>query len=84
MSQSITTQEAEDILSSDVCRCARSKSKGHSLCGRCYIKLPMALNHGITQRVGAGFEDAYIAACEYLNKQDAIEVARNPQANLFE
>ena len=79
----MTAEQSIDMLASQYCRCGKNKERKHAFCGPCYMKLPMALNKSIYQPVGQGFEDSYLAACEYLDKQTEIEIARNPQANLF-
>lgn len=48
------------------CRCGNYKRKGYSLCAACYARLPLDLQRPLYQRMGAGYEEAYLAALNAL------------------
>ena len=55
-----------DELRGEECSCGRYKKPGYSFCYRCYKSLPRDFKRDLYQRIGAGYEQAYDAAVQYL------------------
>jgi hypothetical protein len=53
-------------LRSEECQCLRRKKSGHSLCWRCYSRLPAELRGRLYRRIGDGYEQAYEEAVTWL------------------
>ena len=53
-------------LNSPTCRCGASKDKGRSTCRKCYYSLPAPMRQALHQRLGKGYEAAYVQALEFL------------------
>lgn len=56
------------------CRCGATKAKRTSFCRKCFYTLPRERRDALYQRVGQGYEQAYEAACEYLNARRSDEI----------
>lgn len=56
-------------LRSDGCLCGSKKTPGHSFCYRCYKRLPAEMKTALYKSMGAGYEEAYEAAAEYLDDE---------------
>ena len=48
------------------CRCGAVKIPRQTFCRRCYRLLPMDLGKALYRRMGLGYEEAYAAACAWL------------------
>jgi hypothetical protein len=51
-----------------ICHCGRRKNKRMSFCPVCYRRLPREMKGALYRRAGQGYEEAYDAAVEYLEK----------------
>ena len=51
------------------CRCGAVKIPRQTFCRRCYRLLPRSLAKALYKRMGAGYEDAYAAACAHLEDE---------------
>ncbi len=49
------------------CRCGANKQPRNTFCQRCFYTLPKEKRNDLYKRIGAGYEEAYEAACEFLN-----------------
>jgi hypothetical protein len=75
----ITTDESLEILQSATCYCGKSKNKKWALCYSDYKVLPKQMQRDLYNNVGAGFEEAYEAAVDWLIQRKerlAIEAER--------
>jgi len=61
--------EYHKMLMSDECYCGRSKKRSYSFCFNCYQSLPNNMQKDLYQRMGDGYEEAYEAAVEYLERE---------------
>jgi hypothetical protein len=59
-------REALFALASDRCFCHKRKKVRQAFCFSCYVALPKAMRDALWLRVGAGFEQAYLAARDAL------------------
>ena len=50
------------------CQCGKPKQPKKSFCPSCYKKLPLNLQSDIYKRIGEGYQEAFDASVEYLNK----------------
>lgn len=51
-----------------LCQCGKSKKARMSFCPNCFFRLPDKLRKNLYKTFGRGYEEAYDAAVEYLNK----------------
>jgi hypothetical protein len=49
------------------CRCRQHKVAGQTFCARCYYMLPKEMQLALYKKLFAGYEEAYQAACEFLD-----------------
>ena len=54
------------VLGSNGCACGRHKDKGKSVCYGCFKLLPPGIRQGLYLQMGAGYEEAYEEAVEFL------------------
>ena len=54
-------------LRSEECQCGKPKKRGRSLCYSCWKQLPYDYRMGLWLKLGDGYEEAYDAACKWLN-----------------
>lgn len=54
-------------LQSNRCRCGNAKEDMNTFCGSCYRKLPKSMRNRLWKRIGEGYEEAYRAACAFLD-----------------
>jgi hypothetical protein len=54
-------------LAGGACRCGSAKKPRQAFCKSCYQRLPRLRRVALYKRVGEGYEQAYAAACEYLD-----------------
>lgn len=57
-------------LTATACRCGRKKQRGMALCSKDWRQLPTVLRHDLYKKMKAGFEEAYEAACDFLDNPD--------------
>ena len=50
----------------EVCLCRKPKKRGRSFCLDCYLRLPVNIQRALWRRCGDGYEEAYVAAKEWL------------------
>ena len=63
----MNTAECLRSLRSDQCpACKGTKSPHHSLCKRCYFRLPPGHRNALYREIGSGYEPAMNSALEYL------------------
>jgi hypothetical protein len=55
------------------CRCASAKQKGQTFCRKCYYTLPAEMRATLYQRVGKGYEQAYVASVNLLAHQGRMQ-----------
>jgi hypothetical protein len=55
------------------CRCGRPKQPRQTFCRKCYYTLPRPQQRELYQRVGCGYEAAYIAAVNFLAHAGRME-----------
>lgn len=60
-------------LRSDECQCGGGKTRGKSLCYRCYSRLPVEMKKALYRRLGSGYEEAYEAAVRHLSLKEGME-----------
>jgi len=63
--------ELLEELRGETCRCGKKKVSMQTLCRKDYMSLPPGMRQALYRRVGAGYEEAYEAACEYLDDKAA-------------
>lgn len=63
-------------LRSEECQCLRRKKAGHSLCWKCYGRLPEELRKRLYRRIGDGYEEAYVEAVTWLSRHSDDEDER--------
>lgn len=56
-------------LRSNECRCGKWKAKRKTFCKACYFALPANLRKALYNRIGEGYEDAYMRSCEFLGRK---------------
>lgn len=54
-------------LTSNGCRCGRTKQRGRALCAICFFKLPNDIKTSLYKPLGEGFEEAYEEALSFLS-----------------
>ncbi len=62
----LTKEEMLDELDRTECVCGGWKPSGKPLCGGCYAKLPTEMKRALYRRPGAGLEQAFYRASEFL------------------
>jgi hypothetical protein len=55
-------------LRGNICRCGAAKTPDRTLCRACYWSLPESMRVALYRRIGKGYEAAYAAAAEYLDR----------------
>jgi hypothetical protein len=60
-------------LSRQKCRCFAPKERRHTFCKHCYYALPFAMRRKLYDRVGEGYEAAYVAAVRFLAAEGRME-----------
>jgi hypothetical protein len=70
---SMSVMEAINILRTTVCACGRAKKVRAAFCTRCWRQLSAATRDGLYQRLGRGFEAAYIAALEEIQHGRTVD-----------
>lgn len=60
-------------LAGIVCRCGRPKQERQTFCRKCYYSLPRPQQRALYQRVGEGYEAAYVKAVEFLVAAQRME-----------
>ena len=65
--QSISYYHA--LIRSDTCHCENEKKEGYSFCYSCYKALPRDMQKDLFQTMGDGYEEAYEAAVNYLERE---------------
>ena len=58
-----------DELQGKRCRCTKKKVAGHTFCGNCYGALPEHMQKDLYKKIMCGYEEAYQAACDFLDAQ---------------
>ena len=58
--------DASRDLVAEVCLCRKPKKRGRSFCLDCYLRLPVNIQRALWRRCGDGYEEAYVAAKEWL------------------
>jgi hypothetical protein len=58
-----------DELEGRRCRCLRKKVAGQTFCKTCYYSLPEPMRQALYKKIMAGYEEAYQAACDFLDSQ---------------
>lgn len=57
-----------EILGATKCVCGNKKKRGMSHCRTCYFSLPPEIRKALYNRVGQGYEEAFTASVERLQK----------------
>lgn len=75
----MTRQELLDSLSSSVCpACNGAKTPRMTFCRKDYYALPKEMRQALYHRFGAGYEEAFQAAADFLQTRQS---AANPEPN---
>lgn len=81
-------QELVRELAGPTCFCKRVKTPGETFCKWHYFSLPADMKRALYKRLGAGYEEAYAAAKEFLelqaNLKKQFRKAKAAAAPLFE
>lgn len=56
-----------------ICRCGRPKQERQTFCRKCYYSLPGPQRRALYNRVGQGYEAAYLVAVDFLVSIKRIE-----------
>lgn len=65
-------EKVRDLVSElrgETCKCGARKMAGQTFCRKCYYKLPSSERQALYNQIGAGYEEAYAAACERLGHE---------------
>jgi hypothetical protein len=71
------------FVSAECPNCHEKKAKNTAFCQRCYFALPKTMQAALWRRFGQGFEDAFLAARDFLKGKPLPPKKPDTQGNLF-
>jgi ribosomal protein L40E len=72
------TSETKDLvreLIGTTCRCGATKASKNTFCRKCFYNLPRERRDALYRLMGEGYEQAYQAASDYLDRRANDEIA---------